>query len=67
MVNDAKTADVAPNRAAELAELAKMATWRLKHLDWQSNADRELNTFFQDNSTPIDAPIDAEPDTTHRS
>jgi tetratricopeptide (TPR) repeat protein len=67
VVNDAKTADVAPNRAAELAELAKMATWRLKHLDWQSNADRELNTFFQDNSTPIDAPIDAEPDTTHRS
>jgi tetratricopeptide (TPR) repeat protein len=67
VVNDAKTADIAPNRAAELAELAKMATWRLKHLDWQSSADRELNTFFQDNSTPIDTPIESEPDTTHRS
>lgn len=60
VVNEVKAATIPKNRSAELAELAKMASWRLKHLDWQSNADRDLNNFFQDNATPIDTPLKTE-------
>lgn len=31
----------------EFAELASMATWRLQHLDWEASTDRQINTFFQ--------------------
>ncbi|MBP8257454.1 MAG: hypothetical protein KAX37_09025, partial [Opitutaceae bacterium] len=36
----------------ELAELANMAKWRLKQLDWEDGTDRQLNTFFQTSGSP---------------
>jgi tetratricopeptide (TPR) repeat protein len=32
--------------SAEMAELNRMATWRLAHLDWNDQTDHELTTFF---------------------
>lgn len=31
---------------AELNELAKMAAWRITHLDWNSVTEKQLNSFF---------------------
>jgi len=36
-------------------ELAKMATWRLAHLDWRDNTDRQFTLLF-DSSGPHDSP-----------
>lgn len=47
VVTEAKASPPGASSVAELTELAKMATWRLQHLDWEASADRQLNTFFQ--------------------
>ncbi len=31
---------------SEFAELAKMAAWRLEHLNWRERVDQQLTTFF---------------------
>lgn len=36
----------APSPTPEMIELAKMASWRLAHLDWSDQTERQLNAFF---------------------
>lgn len=31
----------------DLAELVRMAAWRLEHLDWRDKVDRQINAFFE--------------------
>lgn len=40
---------------AELNELAKMAAWRITHLDWNNVTDRQLNSFFATTTGQPDA------------
>ena len=55
----ATAASAAPN--PELQELAKMSAWRLAHLDWTEQTDRQLTVFFstttgQPHALPVAAP-----------
>lgn len=52
VVNQAKAPAPALKDTAEMGELARMASWRLQHLDWESGVDRQLDTFFQTSDSP---------------
>jgi TolA-binding protein len=43
---DAPPAEKAGAVSSDLAELARMARWRLSHLDWNEQTQRELTAFF---------------------
>ena len=45
----AKAAAAAP---LELNELARMASWRMEHLDWNERTEHQLTAFFSTGSTP---------------
>lgn len=40
----------------ELGDLAKMAAWRLQHLEWRDTADRQFDQFFTTALNPAAAP-----------
>jgi len=42
---------------AELTELARMARWRLAHLDWNEHAQQELTAFFSTTTGQPRAPV----------
>lgn len=57
IVDAVATANGSGAVAPELQELAKMSAWRLTHLDWTEQTDRQLTVFFttttgQPRSTP---------------
>jgi hypothetical protein len=46
------------NPPAELVELARLATWRMEHLEWRDRVGQHLTKFFESNpakqaATPI--------------
>ncbi len=45
--------------AAELAELAKMAEWRMGQLEWNAKTDSQLNRFFSATTPPPARPTPA--------
>jgi len=47
VISGAKAQAPPPGPRSEITELAGMATWRLKHLEWELSTERQLNTFFQ--------------------
>lgn len=47
-----------PKPAAEFAELAQMAAWRIQHLDWRERITRDVDSFF-DSSTGKQANVPA--------
>ena len=46
IVDEVAKATGTPAITPELQELAKMAGWRLAHLDWSEQTDRQLTVFF---------------------
>lgn len=47
---------------AELAELTRMAAWRLNHLAWRDDVGRQVNAFFETTTgQPAPAPAPAAP------
>lgn len=52
VVKDAEPPKNGSSPGSDLAELASMAAWRLKQLDWEDTADRQLNSFFQTSDSP---------------
>ena len=47
IVDAVATANASPTPAnPELQELAKMSAWRLAHLDWSEQTERQLSVFF---------------------
>ncbi len=46
IVDAVATASATAAVAPELQELAKMSAWRLTHLDWSEQIDRQLTVFF---------------------
>ena len=45
-VTQAATAKNSAGSTEELKDLAHMATWRLAHMDWNDQAERQLTAFF---------------------
>jgi TolA-binding protein len=39
-----------PTPAAEFAELARMAAWRIEHLEWRDKVGQQITKFFEYNS-----------------
>ena len=52
------TINTTPAITPELKELAKMSAWRLAHLDWSEQTERQLTVFFSTTTgQPRTAPI----------
>ena len=49
---DAKASAPMPGSGAELNELARMAKWRMEHLEWSDRTDGLLMAFFSTGSLP---------------
>lgn len=46
IVDEVAAAGTTPTTTPEMKELAKMSAWRLAHLDWSEQTDRQLTVFF---------------------
>lgn len=42
--------------AADLAELARMAAWRLEHLSWREGVDQQITSFFTTSTGTVVSP-----------
>ena len=50
--------------APEVADLARMASWRLAHLDWRDQTERQISAFFSaDKAPPVSSPPSVPPHT----
>ena len=47
-----KGAPDAPAPSSDIAQLAQMSDWRLRHLDWRDNVERQFNVFFTGSAEP---------------
>ncbi len=52
VATEARALPAGASGTAELDELAKTASWRLRHLEWETGAERQLNTFFPTYDSP---------------
>jgi tetratricopeptide (TPR) repeat protein len=62
IVDAVAAAPATPALTPDLQELAKMSSWRLAHLDWSEQTDRQLSVFFstttgQPHAAPVTPPI----------
>ncbi len=58
IVEEVATINTTPAITPELKELAKMSAWRLAHLDWSEQTERQLTVFFSTTTgQPRTAPI----------
>ena len=48
----AKAGAPAPSASADMNELARMASWRMEHLEWNDRTELELTKFFSTGSLP---------------
>ena len=65
IVDVVATANTTPPLPVELQELAKMSAWRLAHLDWTEQTERQLTVFFSTTTgQPHTLPATASPSST---
>jgi TolA-binding protein len=55
IITAGKGAPGGPPASPEIAQLAQMSDWRLRHLDWRDNVERQFNVFFTGSADPAAA------------